>query len=92
MRFLILLFFCVHLSAQTVYKTPSGSKYHLSGCRMVKNVSSALPLDKALREGLTFCKICNPPQSQTLGIGSKPIKTAGTSSQNRCSSNTFGER
>lgn len=88
MRILILLFFCIHLSAQTVYKTPSGAKYHLSSCRMVKNVSSALPLEKAVREGLSFCKICNPPQSPTLGIIGKPKKTAGTNSQNRCSATT----
>ena len=65
------------LSAQVVYKTPSGTKYHLSNCRMVKNVSSTLPLDKALRVGLAPCKICLPPFRQTFGIVSKPKKTAG---------------
>lgn len=83
-RFLFILFLSVNLSAQTVYKTPSGSKYHLSSCRMVKNVSSSLSLDKALQSGLTSCSICKPPVRQTLGIISKPKKTAGVNSQNRC--------
>jgi hypothetical protein len=35
--------------AQIVYKTPSGSKYHLSNCRMVKNVSQKLSLADAAK-------------------------------------------
>ena len=38
----LMLFFGLQLKAQTVYKTPSGSKYHLASCRMVKNVSSEI--------------------------------------------------
>ncbi len=88
MKFLFILFFCLNVSAQTVYKTPSGEKYHLSGCRMVKNVSSALTLDKALKLGLNPCKFCKPPFRQTLGIVSKPKKTAGINSQNQCFAKT----
>ena len=40
----LILFFGLQLKAQTVYKTPSGSKYHLASCRMVKNVSSEISL------------------------------------------------
>ena len=87
-RFLFLLSVSFNLSAQTVYKTPSGSKYHLSSCRMVKNVSSSLPINKALQSGLTSCNICKPPVRQTLGIISKPKKTAGVNSENRCYATT----
>lgn len=83
-KFLFVFFISIGISAQTVYKTPSGEKYHLSTCRMVKNVSSQLSLDKALRSGLSPCKICNPPFRPTLGIISKPKKTAGVNSQNQC--------
>ena len=55
---------------------------------MVKNVSSHLNIDKAIQNGLTPCKICRPPFRQTLGIISKPKKTAGISSQNRCIAST----
>ena len=88
MRFLIVLFFSINLSAQTVYKTPSGTKYHLASCRMVKNVSSHLDVDKALRAGLSPCKICRPPFRQPLGIISKPKKTPGVNSTNRCPATT----
>ena len=87
-RFLILFLFSVSTSAQTVYKTPSGSNYHRSNCRMVKNVSSHLNLDKALQNGLSPCKICRPPFRQTLGIISKPKKTPGVNSQNQCHAKT----
>ncbi len=83
-RFLFLLSVSFNLSAQTVYKTPSGLKYHLSSCRMVKNVSSSLSLNQALQSGLTSCGICKPPVRQTLGIISKPKKTAGVNSENQC--------
>ncbi|MES2894151.1 MAG: hypothetical protein V4725_19175 [Bacteroidota bacterium] len=45
-------------TAQQVFKTPSGHKYHLASCRMVKNVSKELSLDEALQAGLGACKIC----------------------------------
>lgn len=83
-RLLFILILSVNLSAQPVYKTPSGSKYHLSSCRMVKNVSSSLSLNIALQSGRTSCGICRPPVRQTLGIISKPKKTAGVNSENQC--------
>jgi len=88
MKYLILIFLSVFLSAQTVYKTPSGEKYHLSSCRMVKNVSSTLTIDKALEIGLTPCSFCNPPFKQNSGKISKVKKTPGTNSQNQCFATT----
>lgn len=78
----------VNLSAQTVYKTPSGAKYHLSGCRMVKNVSNALSVDNALKQGLMPCKFCRPPFKAVSGIRSKPKPVAGINSQNQCYAKT----
>jgi len=46
--------------SQVVFKTPSGEKYHLASCRMVKNVSEEISSDKARELGLTPCKICKP--------------------------------
>jgi len=86
MRYLvsILLFISLSISGQTVYRTPSGSKYHLSSCRMVKNVSSALDVKNALGQGLQPCKICNPPTTTTYGIVSQPKKVNGTNKGNQC--------
>ncbi|AZI66382.1 hypothetical protein EIB71_01230 [Kaistella daneshvariae] len=88
MRFFLFIFLSVQLSAQTVYKTPSGAKYHLASCRMVKNVSSSLPLEKALKSGFQPCKICDPPFRAVSGIISKPKKTAGTNSASQCLART----
>jgi hypothetical protein len=64
MKSFILFFACillpVFLPAQAVFKTPSGNKYHLSSCRMVKNVSEEITVAKAKELGLTPCKICKP--------------------------------
>lgn len=86
MRFLvfILLFISFSLSGQTVYKTPSGAKYHLASCRMVKNVSSALDVKNALEQGLQPCKICNPPTTATYGLVSQLKKVNGTNKGTRC--------
>lgn len=50
---------------QRVFKTPSGSKYHLSTCRMVKNISQELSIAEAIQVRLTPCKICKPPVSES---------------------------
>ncbi|KMQ67471.1 hypothetical protein ACM39_13625 [Chryseobacterium sp. FH2] len=80
----ILIFISFTLKCQTVYRTPSGTKYHLSSCRMVKNVSSGLDVSKALEQGLQPCNICKPSIRNTYGIVSKPKKINGTNKGNQC--------
>jgi len=62
-----LVLFC---NSQTVFKTPSGAKYHLSTCRMVKNVSEEISTEKARELGLSACKICNP---ENIYAGNAPV-------------------
>ena len=57
---LIVFLFSFSINAQTVFKTPSGAKYHLASCRMVKNVSEEITISKARKLGLEPCKICQP--------------------------------
>jgi hypothetical protein len=57
---LLLLYFAVAASGQSIYKTPSGKKYHLGNCRMVKNVSEKITPEKAKALGLEACLICRP--------------------------------
>ena len=64
LHLLCFLIFSITAQSQTVYKTPSGVKYHLASCRMVTNVSQAISISKALEMGLTPCKICKPPMVQ----------------------------
>ncbi len=63
---LLLLFFSLTVKAQTVFKTPSGAKYHLASCRMVKNVSEEITTARAVEAGLQPCKICHPQKSEAL--------------------------
>ena len=58
---LLLLLLSVFAKAQSVYKTPSGAKYHLANCRMVNNVSKQISVSEAITLGLAPCKICKPP-------------------------------
>ena len=55
---------------------------------MVKNVSTALSVDNALKKGLMPCKFCRPPFKAVSGIPSKPKPVAGINSQNQCYAKT----
>ena len=58
--FVVLFFFSINTQAQDVYKTPSGKKYHLENCSMVKNVSEKITVEQAADIGLEACKVCKP--------------------------------
>lgn len=45
---------------KTVYKTKTGSKYHIKSCRFLKNSVIKVTLSEAKKEGLTPCSECNP--------------------------------
>ncbi|RZJ33153.1 MAG: hypothetical protein EOO51_14795 [Flavobacterium sp.] len=77
-KFLFLFVFLaitLNSKAQTVYKTPSGQKYHTDNCRTVKNKSEALTVQQAAELGLLPCKICKPAVSHNL-VNTKS-KTSG---------------
>lgn len=81
MKFLFLLLVTASVSAQTVYKTPSGKKYHTADCRTVKNTSEAISVADALRLGLQPCKICKPnagKNSTTVSDNVSGEKTVST--------------
>jgi hypothetical protein len=84
---IIILFLMVpKLFAQNMYKTPSGKKYHLASCRMVKNVSAKLltPYD-IQKYHLTPCKICKPPLHIKKYLQTSDNKAVGQRQQSlRC--------
>ena len=47
-------------NSYTVYITNTGSKYHSSGCRYLRNSCSAVSLEYALSNGYSPCSVCNP--------------------------------
>lgn len=86
MKHLLTILFCFFLSSnllvQTVYKTPSGNKYHLASCRMVKNVSQKLNIRSAVNQGLQPCKICKPTMGTPQSLVGK--RTQGQSKTQQC--------
>lgn len=46
------------LSAQTVYVTDAGKKYHAKNCSVVKTGKKGIDLAEAKKQGLEPCKIC----------------------------------
>lgn len=68
LRIVILLLLACTLKAQTVYKTPSGAKYHTANCHTVKNVSDAITVSEAVKLGLQPCKVCKPDARPTQPI------------------------
>ena len=88
-RFLFLiLLFSTFINAQSVYKTPSGKKYHLGTCRMVNNVSEKITLERAAELGLGSCKICNPQSYSQLGLTSKTNNAQGQKATVQCNGRT----
>lgn len=89
MKFLIFLFSIIlslNVNAQSLYKTPSGKKYHLSSCKMVENVSKRLLGNEDIANyNLTPCKICKPSSTNKFTNSYNSInKAVGTSSTVRC--------
>jgi hypothetical protein len=66
-KLLIAILISLSAKAQTVYKTPSGQKYHLATCRTVKNVSEEITVAEAKELGLEPCKICKPQNIYASG-------------------------
>lgn len=87
---LLILLLCngFQIQSQSVYKTPSGTKYHRYECRMVDNVSKKMSLKDAAEEyGLSPCKICKPPRWNGIFRLSpdKRDKSVGKCSSVQCS-------
>ncbi len=81
--FFILLFwiFPKDNQAQNLYKTPSGKRYHLANCHMVKNVSKKISPEQINALGLTPCKICHPPDLSHINTSYRPSKAVGQTSK-----------
>ncbi|RBP34306.1 hypothetical protein DFR65_101194 [Oceanihabitans sediminis] len=89
--FIILFMVFTTINAQSLYKTPSGKKYHLSSCRMVENVSKKLSKEDISKYNLTACKICKPPQVGNITSRNSfyaSDKSVGKSSTTQCKGKT----
>ncbi len=76
-----ILLLSISLKGQSVYKTPSGAKYHLATCRMVKNVSEQITVEQARELGLQPCKICKPQNIYASGTSGNKAQGQGLTVQ-----------
>lgn len=63
--FIISLAFTSHVTAQTVYTTKTGEKYHKSSCRYLKYSKKETTIKKAKALGYLACKVCKPTLENT---------------------------
>jgi hypothetical protein len=88
------------VSAQTVYITKSGTKYHTEGCRYLSSSKYSIELTEAIQKGYGPCSVCRPPivsssspQRTTIPPGSKRTVSvqcaARTKAGSRCKRMTY---
>lgn len=75
--FLGLIAFTCEVSAQSVYVTKTGEKYHKSTCHYLKNSKKEITLEVAKQRGFTACSVCKPKG------GTKILKPIENSQQYR---------
>ena len=51
------------ISAQAVYITNTGEKYHTENCRYLSHSKIEIELAKALEQGYEACKVCKPTET-----------------------------
>jgi methylphosphotriester-DNA--protein-cysteine methyltransferase len=86
LKVILFLLFSVSVKSQSVYKTPSGAKYHLATCHTVKNVSEKISVNEAKQLGLQPCKVCKP--QNIYASGSSPNKAQGQGVSVQCKGTT----
>jgi|ERR1035437_8450514 methylphosphotriester-DNA--protein-cysteine methyltransferase len=80
--FIFILIGFMAVSAQTVYTTKTGTKYHSLGCQYLARSSYATTVKDALAAGYSACSRCNPPAA------SQTIKTPTTTNTSSPSNNS----
>lgn len=85
------LLFASFVSAQKVYVTKTGTKYHRAGCKYLKSSSIEVEL-KDIADRYEPCKVCKPPvlKTSTTQKNSKPTtsKKKDPVSDGRCIATT----
>ena len=75
--FIILVTFMSNVTAQTVYTTKTGEKYHKNTCRYLKYSKKEIKLEVAISRGYEACKVCKPTATN---IKQKTNTSSNTSS------------
>lgn len=80
--FIVALNFSASVSAQEVYTTKTGEKYHKSTCRYLKYSKHKIKLDKAIELGYDPCSVCKPSRSNKSSSNSASLSSSNSSSSN----------
>lgn len=75
------------VSAQTVYITKTGSKYHLGHCGSLSKSSIEIDLNDAVSKGYGPCARCRPP-STTSSKSERKVSTSKQSESSQCAATT----
>ena len=76
--FIITLFMLLcfsKITAQTVYVTDNGKKYHAKNCTVVKTGKKGMDLAAAKKEGYEPCKVCKSDELKIEADKPKETKT-----------------
>lgn len=81
--FVISIAFVSNITAQTVYTTKTGEKYHKSSCRYLKHSKKETTIKKARALGYLACKVCKPTINNTSAKPQNKSNAITNSSQNK---------
>ena len=65
----------IDVTAQTVFVTKTGSKYHNDGCRYLSQSKISIDLSAAIAKGYGPCSVCKPPTQAVSTSSSKATTT-----------------
>ena len=68
--FIILMAFATQVTAQKVYTTKTGEKYHKSSCKYLKYSMKEYTLEEAIELGYEACSVCKPNKVNTVASSS----------------------
>ena len=86
---IIFLFLFNNVSAQTVYITKTGAKYHRENCRYLSRSSIAISLANALSDGYTACSVCRPPLKVSITKSNRSSNASARENQSNSKSSSI---
>jgi hypothetical protein len=77
--FIILVAVITNVTAQTVYITKTGEKYHKKDCRYLKYSKTEIKLKEAIARAYEACKVCKPTKDIKKATVNTDVRSKGTS-------------
>ena len=77
-----------NVTAQNVYVTKTGEKYHKKTCRYLKYSKKEIKLKEAVKFGYVACKVCKPIKKVTVNNNSSSSRSLESRKKTKSSSKT----